>query len=211
MPGSASPGHWPKGEVSGDWGCCCPWLSPVGAAAATPLHTPLIWLVAGRACALSSAVQCQWRGEYSHSCLAFVQTSLTFSEPRARHEWVLNVAGRSFRHALFISVGVIRLSCAYAPCLPFGWLLLPASEHPPNGHVWTDATETCRSYILYQRGLWKLLTCLYGFLSWIQSSFWEAIWVAPLGSSKGQSQEHLSTECLGAWACMGDCSGHGLQ
>lgn len=53
--------------------------------------------------------------------------------------------GEAFRHTQFISVGVIRLDCANSPCLPFVLLLLPVSEHPPDGGVWADATETCTS------------------------------------------------------------------
>lgn len=172
-----------------------------------PPHTYTPYLAGSRKsiCSeLGSRVPWQWRGEYSRSCLAFVQTSLTSSEPRASHEWLLNAAGRSFRHALFISVGVVCLSCVYAPCLPFVWLLLLLSEHPLNGHVWTDATETCRSYILYQRTLETFNLTLW--LSVLNPErFLGGRMCCPLSSSEEQNQKHLSTEGFGAGACMGDC------
>lgn len=115
-----------------------------------PPHPSTSYLASARKnihCELGAPVLWQRHGECSHSDLAPVQTSLALCEPRASHEWAWMQLGEAFRHALFISVGVICLSCAYAPSPAFVWLL-SVSRHPPMDVSELMHAQTCRSCIL---------------------------------------------------------------
>lgn len=140
-----SSGHWLKGEV-GDWrlGKLLSPLVPCWCRSCHPIHTALTWPVVGRPPALSLALQCHDSEVESTVTVVWHLCKLCWlclnQEPAMSECWVQ--LGEAFRHALFISAGVICLDCAYAPCLPFVWLLLPVSEHRPDGCVWAVATET---------------------------------------------------------------------
>ena len=123
---------------------------PCGCCSCHPIHTLLTWLVVGRASTLSLALQCHDSEVESTVTVVWHLCKLRWlclnQEPAMSECWMQ--LGEAFRRALFISVGVICLDCSYAPCLPFVWLVLPVSEHPPDGRVWADTRETRRSCIL---------------------------------------------------------------